>query len=457
MNSTVVIPELKPFTTIYDNALENADTDQARILAGVSYLMTVLVSITTIALGIYTASRYMRRHPNYVMSAIALVVSLAFMLWPSLYIARILDTRIVGTLVICALIFDVLAITWVYGAKTIYTDLEFSVGRPISKAWVFLWCIAPLTLACLLSWWVASNNELDLGAVYSPRWAPVAFACGIIFLIACFEVYRQVDYNFCSMIVGASLSSKDWGPADPIVRHAWKQWTSVCEDTGQKDFTLRRRGTRDYTHSIKKGQYSRNTNPTGTGTYTNGTKAYNHKLAIDRNNSPNLSVSGSMFGDSAIEEDISVGKRRPSYQNNLHPMHMHVSNDDDASSSGLKPMRYSNNARRISENHRHTYYVKPPPPPSSTIDKNVYNVSKINITADGDRIGYERTNKNPMARLSEARNLDDLSNYGSFKRALHSNVNVIPSEFTPTYLNNGRIEHNRWRKGAPYEEYSTEL
>lgn len=445
-NSSVVIPELRPFTSIYDNALENTDTDQARILAGLSYLMTVLVSITTIALGIYTTSRMLRRHPNYVLSAIALIVSLIAMLCPNYLIARILDARIIGTLLICALIFDIMAITWVYGAKNIYTDLEFSIGRPISKAWVFLWCIAPVTLACLLGWWAVSSNEMDLGHKYLPRWLPIAIAISFIFLIACFEVYRQVDYNLCSMIVGASLSSKDWGPADPIVRHAWKQWTSVCEDTGQKDFTLRRRGTRDYTHSIKKGQYSRNTNPTK---YTGGVKAHQHKIHINHNNSPNHSVTGSMFGDSAIEEDMSVGKHHPTYQH--QPMHTHMIHDE-TSNIGMKPVRSASSASRPSNMHRHTYYVQPPPPQaSSTIDRNVYNVSKINITADDDRLVYER-NKNPMARLSETRNLDELNNYGSFKRALHSNVNITPYEFSAAYVNN-----TRWRKVPTHEEFSTEL
>lgn len=458
-NSTISFPELKQFTSIYDNALENTDTDQARVLAGISYSITLLVSLTTIALGVYTASRFLSRHPNYVMSTTGLVVSLIAIMCPNYFIARILDTRIVGTLIICALIFDILAITWVYGAKNIYTDLEFSIGRPISKIWVFLWCIAPLKLACLLGWWAASSNELDLGYSSLPRWGPVALGVSIIFLIACFEVYRQVDYNFCSMVVGASLSSKDWGPADPIVRHAWKQWTSVCEDTGQKDFTLRRRGTRDYTHSIKRGQYSRNANPTAS--YTSGMKTHGHKMSMAGSNSPSYSVSGSIFGDSAIEEDISLGKHA-GYQNAQHSAHAHVITNE-ISNGGLKPSRYSI-PRRTNDTHRHTYYVKPPPPPSSSMaEKNVYNVSKINITSDGDRIGYERTNKNPMARLAENRSTSTHNNgsdhYGSFKRPLHDNVNIAPSEFSATYVINGRNEQSRWRRIPvnAYEENSTEL
>lgn len=475
-NSTIIYPELKPITSIYDNALENMDGDQARALAAVTYSIILLASLITIAISIYTASRLIRCHPNFVMSILALIVSLLATLCPKYVVARVLDTRLVGTLIICALVFDVIAITWIYGAKTIYTDLEFSIGRPISKLWVFLWCIAPLSLVGLLTWWSVSDNELDLGGHYLPRWAPIAVAVAIIILIACIEVYRQVDYNFCSMIHSAGVSSKDWGPADPIVRHAWKQWTSVCEDTGQKDFTLRRRGTRDYTHSIKKGQYSRNTNPSP---YTNGSTnhAHTHKASTPGNNSPNYS--GSIFGDSAIEEDISVG-RYAGYHSNLHRVHSTL--DDDSGHGGMRPLRYSNGSRKTndsgrsrynsqSDKHRHLYYVRPPPPPS-VADKNSYNVSKIEITSNGDSIGYGTVlPKNPMARLDETRTTSihipisaqqlGPDNYGSFKRAMNGNGNIATgsSEYTSTYIGNKNGTDHIWRRQIPVngEEFSTEL
>lgn len=45
--------------------------------------------------------------------------------------------------------------------------------------------------------------------------------------------------------------SRKWGPVDPIMRYSWVQWHSKAKD-GERDFTLKRRGTRDYTHSVKK-------------------------------------------------------------------------------------------------------------------------------------------------------------------------------------------------------------
>lgn len=470
-NSTIILPELKPFTSIYDNALENPDTDQASLLAMSTYALIVLITLSTVALHIYTASRLLRRHPNYVMSLTALIVAISSLICPDYIVPRMFDSRVVGAFVICALTFDIISIAWVYGAKNIYTDLEFSIGRPIAKVWVFLWCLSPVWVAGIAIWWLASYDPTDTGIEYVPRWVPVAISLIIIFLLASAEVYKQVDYNCCSMIREAGVSSKDWGPADPIVRHAWKQWTSVCEDTGQKDFTLRRRGTRDYTHSIKKGQYSRSAN----ASYANGTTSHVLKTSTPGSNSPNYS--GSIFGDSAIEEDISVGKY-PGYHTHLH--------HDDI--NGVKPLRYSNGSRKTSESERsqhsnpqydkykHMYYIRPPPPPS-TIERNSQNISKIDITLNGEPSAYNTiTIKNTSGRPPEVLSSHVISphnhnnhhhhhhhhmtdNYSSLKRGMAAaNGTDLLKNSGVAYLNGNGNDHICWRKySVNAEEYSTEL
>lgn len=222
------MPELKAFTSIYDNALEYMEDDETPMLSGIAYTMVVIVSIATIALRIYTAARLIRRHPSYVMCATALVVAITGLLCPKYIVARLFDMRIVGAFIVCALIFDLISITWVYGAKNIYTDLEFSIGRPISKLWIFLWCITPILLTALLIWWAITNNPDDLLIDYIPKWFPIAIALSIIALLAFTEVYKQVDYNCCSMIREAAISSKDFGPADPIVCYCFSIIYFMC-------------------------------------------------------------------------------------------------------------------------------------------------------------------------------------------------------------------------------------
>lgn len=217
-NSTIIIPELKPLTSIYDTALTDPDPLLSRLIPGLAYLIVVLTSITTIAISIYTASRLSRRHPNYLLSLTGLVTSITALIYPEFFISRILDSRVVGVLVICALIVEKFVFCGIYGVRNIYTDLEFSIGRPIMKLWVFLWCTIPLTLSGLLIWWSISYNPSELAITYLPRWVPIIVSVIIILVLACVEVYKQVDYNCCSMIQEAAQPSKDWGPADPIVR-----------------------------------------------------------------------------------------------------------------------------------------------------------------------------------------------------------------------------------------------
>lgn len=385
LNGTISLPELKPLTAIYDAATNEPDPMLARLIPGLAYFLIVLVTIMSVAISIYTASRFFNRHPNIIMGLLGLVASMAALLGPKYIAPRLLDAEHVAVLVTVALIFDIMSITWIYGAKNIYTDLEFSIGRPILKVWVFMWCITPVLLTGLLTWWAIDLNML---LVMPPRWAAILLALFIIAVVACVQVYQQVDYNCCSMIQEAAQSSTDWGPADPIVRHAWKQWRSVCEDTGQKDFTLRRRGTRDYTHSIKKGQYSR-------AKY--GLEDVRKASSTPGNSTPNYS--GSLYDDSAIEEDVSVDK---------FPQSNGIMAINQEGTLG-KPYRYSVEpsvrkpiSNGITENmHQKQYfYVQPATAVTSSTsignsgDEQYQSVSKVEIIPDAGR-SYA---KNPLAR-----------------------------------------------------------
>lgn len=468
LNSTITLPELKPLTSIYDSALNEADPMLSRLIPGLAYILIVFVSIMTVAIGIYTASRFFSRHPNYIMSLFGMALSICALLAPRYLVARVLDSYIVGAFVICALIFDIISITWIYGAKNIYTDLEFSIGRPILKTWVFMWCIIPVLLAGLLIWWASAFIFIDLVVVSIPRWTPIVISLAIIVVMACVEVYQQVDYNCCSMIQEAAQSSTDWGPADPIVRHAWKQWRSVCEDTGQKDFTLRRRGTRDYTHSIKKGQYSR-------GKYAT---ADVRKASTGGSSSPNYS-GGSIFEDSAIEEDVSVEKYQGYQQQN-------------GGNIPNKPYRYSIDSRKLSvdggtdlrhekpDNRQKQYfYVQSATTTNANLEPSDY-VSKVEIlSASANTLVPTSTTttkktfvKNPMARVIDLNGGGGMlaatvppysageTNVGSMKRDReYTKDNTrLPNGGGTGTNNNLNGDHICWRKfSVNSEEFSTEL
>ncbi|XP_067646144.1 sodium- and chloride-dependent GABA transporter 1 isoform X2 [Eurosta solidaginis] len=510
-NSGNMIDELKPLTAVYDRVLYDRPSNEliARTIPILIYTLMVISAIITLTVSIYTVTRLVPRHPNYVISLVALVMAIISLAAPKFIIARILDTRIVGTMLITALVFELIANCWIYGVKNIYTDLEFSIGRPIFKAWMLLWCLCPAILTALLVWWCSDDDQYDLIATYVPRWAPIIVVLLVIFIIACVQIFRQVEYNFFGMICEASKPAKEWGPTDPLARHAWKQWRSVCQDTGRRDFTLRRRGTRDYTHSIKKGQYS-NASKYGNG-HAVPQQQQNWKQSTTGNSSPNYS--GSMFGDSAIEEDISVDKF-PGVAQQFMPFH----------TTDGKPLRYSNRSRaqpqqrtatqkhhQQQQHHHHQQHrdqlkqqqdfqeddqlPSPPPPPSQVhamrppsmhVEKHreiVYirrlsddgrHATRIEITPSNESITYGSTNtitanggaRNPMSRLNgNGPHVKRSSSTSVVEHNRHSvaslggKAGVGGKPKLPTQnASNGSTDHICWRKfNVNAQEYSTEL
>ncbi|XP_055529027.1 sodium- and chloride-dependent neutral and basic amino acid transporter B(0+) isoform X2 [Wyeomyia smithii] len=453
----LLYPELTPLTTIYDRAVTVRESDPLlqQLIPALSYMMLFISAVVSVTIYVYTSTRMIRKHPNYTVCLAGLVVAIAGLLCPNYIFPRLLDTRIVGSLIVCAMIFEIILIIWVYGSKNLYTDLEFSLGRPVLKAWLFIWGIIPVLLIAILSWWAITYYDNDLLIDYFPKWLPVVFSLGVIMLLACLEISKQVDYNIISMIHGATKPSKDWGPADPLVRHAWKQWKSVCEDTGERDFTLRRRGTKDYTNSIKKGQYS----------HSNKYGSSNRNISTAGSNSPNYS--GSVFGDSAIEEDISVDKF-PQYKQHLSAYSVESVHDKSPHTSGSSRKSSHNDKRTPSERSQAGLIGG-----SRKTSDNSF-TSRVEIMADAGFRGA--IVRNPLAKKEVNDNFKPNQNFTSLpplppahqnhaKQQNHAisaqaTKNPYPEEGynRDIFISNGQPDHICWRKfSLNSEEYSTEL
>lgn len=318
--AALLYPDLTTITSIYDRAFIEEEHSYLRsLIPTLAYLMVIVAGLISVSIAIYTSSRLIKRHPNYIMCFCGMLIAIACLIREDFDISRELDLRTVGLVIVCALIFDVVSIAWIYGSKDLSIDLEFSVGRPIAKLWLVVWSSIPILLVGIIAWWIAapSTPQYDPIEDLIPRWIPIVACILVIIFISGHEVSKQVDYNMINMIQESTRPAKDWGPADPLVRHAWKQWKSVCDDTGQRDFTLRRRGTKDWTSSIKKGQYShasKNQHVISGNKYVVNGKHTSSSIT-GGSNSPNYS--GSVFGDSAIEEDMNSDK----YPNQLEPYH----------------------------------------------------------------------------------------------------------------------------------------
>lgn len=388
-NSPTLFPDLTTLTSIYDRAFVEEEHSFLRsLIPSLAYLMIVTAGLISVSIATYTSSRLFKRHPNYILCLVAMFVAIACLICPDFNVSRVLDMRLVGTVIVCALVFDIISIAWVYGSKNLAIDLEFSIGRPIMKLWLVLWTLIPLVLVGLVAWWIVVPSRLFFDPIsdFIPRWSPMVVCAVIIVMFAIYEVSKQVDYNMCNMIQESARPAKDWGPADPLVRHAWKQWKSVCDDTGQRDFTLRRRGTKDWTSSIKKGQYShasRNQSVISANKYIVNGK-HTPSSITGGSNSPNYS--GSVFGDSAIEEDMNSDKY-PS--NHLEPYSNHESRSRKSSTK-----RSSDASQRSAYMyHQHNIENGLDDDPTANMESN-YHSQKIPI-----RISTGRRSENFTSRI----------------------------------------------------------
>lgn len=110
--------ELKPLTAIYDRVVRGAQTESElmhHLIPSLIYALVILSALVSITVALYTSTRLIPRRPNYVICLIALVVAVMSFAAPKFIIARVLDSRVVGTLAITSLVFELIAITWIYG------------------------------------------------------------------------------------------------------------------------------------------------------------------------------------------------------------------------------------------------------------------------------------------------------------------------------------------------------
>lgn len=256
------------------------------------------------------------------------------------------------------------------------------------------------------------------------------------------------------------------------MRHAWKQWTAVCEDTGEKDFTLRRRGTRDYTHSIKRNHNSHKINSAySVGSVGNTAGNYIVRTSSIDRGSPNYA--GSIFGDSAIEEDISIGNYPVQYNTSTQRMIVPSIDERTIQSSSTLNRSASNDPRKMiirlqqnSVQEKQKIYVpgiNSSQPSTMERDKGRIVATKINgipaptVPDYSSRIlintppqRHSHSIISPNSLTSHETNADT-NNYSSLRRGEH--VNTLPS-----FLNNHGSEHICWRKYTNNaEEFSTEL
>lgn len=203
--------------------------------------------------------------------------------------------------------------------------------------------------------------------------------------------------------------SRKWGPVDPIMRYNWVQWHSKAKD-GQRDFTLRRRGTREYTHSVK-----------------NRSK-YSPRKYVPASN------------ESSINTDSIAFRKNDQNQNNIAIMSMSTYNEPYFPINNIQN-KHLPNTNNIPRPLRVTSLVDTLDPPRNDANRRSFpayyggNDYKISI--------------NPLANLNKPKpdpNSDGGTSegYGTFRNG-------------PYIIEGEDVDHVCHRKINPYSEEATEL
>ncbi|XP_065342926.1 sodium-dependent nutrient amino acid transporter 1-like [Cloeon dipterum] len=230
----------------------------AGFISTTSMLFTVITAISS-----ETPAEKMRRwHIVAAVCAFGFVAGVLIFVPGQIVFVHLLDHYVIGRLIMATCILELVGFAWIYGCETLYNDFEFVLGQKMNKIWKIIWMASPLLLLAIELWSIfglplnglPSNQSTihpDPEWVTITGWTMYLSMWAIVLLSAIRTVSHQVDYNFTDKLRSSIKPSHKWGPADPLHRHGWVRWRTQFSTTGRKDFTLRRKGTRDYTHSAR--------------------------------------------------------------------------------------------------------------------------------------------------------------------------------------------------------------
>ncbi|KAG8249574.1 hypothetical protein J6590_017558, partial [Homalodisca vitripennis] len=285
------IPELFVLTFMYD-VITRTFTSDVQLWAIIAFLAVVFAGLTSMMAMVFTVTTTViveskeRWKPWIITGGFCVICFLAgiiCLLPEKLELVHMLEHYVVSRIIIMATAIELIGFVWIYGSHHLYNDFEFVLGYKLTCIWNLIWAITPPLLITLQIWSIISmpvtgtTTKTDPEWLYFTGWSVVGGAWLFVFIVAIWQIVMQVDYNIWQKFLSSLKPSRNWGPVDPIQRHGWIVWREQCTLSGERDFTLKRRGTRDYTHSVRNAP----SDTLGTRYYPQYTKPSNEKTAID--------------------------------------------------------------------------------------------------------------------------------------------------------------------------------
>ncbi|XP_041373553.1 sodium-dependent proline transporter-like [Gigantopelta aegis] len=165
------------------------------------------------------------RKSAYLLLAIVTVcfcMGLTFCTRGGMYLLQLFDNYAASYSLLFIGIVELLAISWVYGAKRFLDDIQSMLGKRPSKIWIILWqYISPATLMVILVLTWGNFQPSSYGDVMFPVWADVLgwlisllsmLPVPIIALYVVYKQYRRSNSTLKLVIDKMSKPSEDWGP-----------------------------------------------------------------------------------------------------------------------------------------------------------------------------------------------------------------------------------------------------
>ncbi|XP_046391345.1 sodium- and chloride-dependent neutral and basic amino acid transporter B(0+)-like isoform X2 [Ischnura elegans] len=267
-NSVVLSPEIPEIfvpNLIYDASVKYID-DLQGLWASLAFLVLLLAGFISMVALLYSSILSLVQeserkikwwHIVMAICGVGFSLGVLFILQPDIEILHMLDHYVIGRMVIASTVLELIGFSWIYGGDTLYKDFEFVLGQKLNLIWRYIWVITPIFLMAME---LLSLVKLPLDGIgakqdhewtYAIGWSIYLTTWFIVITVGIRQINAQVDYNFTDKFLSSLKPSIDWGPVDPICRHRWKQWGDQYSLTGRRDFTLSRRGTRDYTHCVR--------------------------------------------------------------------------------------------------------------------------------------------------------------------------------------------------------------
>lgn len=258
------LSEVHLFTSLYDAVISSSNSDLKYWMIA-AYLFFVSSGFISMATLTYTLLKAIYGHDgirlkwwqtSIIFSFLGFMCSCALLLKSNFALVRLFDQYIVGNLILICVVLEVLAFITFYGTSKIQSDFEFMLGHILNKFWLVLWWVIPFLLTGILLWGLLTLylNELfntDPIWMYAGGWGVVLTAFVFILVVGIFVMCKHDGYTICDKLKASLEPSHNWGPKDPMLRYNWVQWNSQSQ-TGGRDFTLKRRGTKEYTKTIRK-------------------------------------------------------------------------------------------------------------------------------------------------------------------------------------------------------------